>query len=443
MDVVTPEQAKIAEDAGAVAVMALERVPADIRAAGRRRPDERPRHDRRASSTRSPSRSWPRPASATSSRRRCCRRSASTTSTSPRCSPRPTRPTTSTSGAFTVPFVCGATNLGEALRRIAEGAAMIRSKGEAGTGNVVEATRHMRSIRAEHQAAGARSTRPSCTSRPRSCGRRTSWSREVAELGKLPVVLFTAGGIATPADAAMMMQLGAEGVFVGSGIFKSGDPAQRAAAIVKATTFYDDPDVIAKVSRGLGEAMVGINVDDAPREPSATPTAAGERDPASSGSSPCRATSASTWRALRGAGRRARCRSAVRRSSTGVDGLVIPGGESTTIVKLAARVRAARAAARARSRDGLPVYGSCAGMILLADRILDGTAGPGDRRRPRHHRAAQRLRPAGRLVRGRPRRSTGSTAAACTRSSSARPWVEEAGDGRRGARPGRRRSGRR
>ena len=159
--------------------------------------------------------------------------------------------------AFTVPFVCGATDLGEALRRISEGAAMIRSKGEAGTGNVVEATRHMRSIRAgigrlttlapEELYAAAKELRAPY-----------ELVAEVAALGKLPVVLFTAGGIATPSDAAMMMQLGAEGVFVGSGIFKSGDPARRAEAIVKATTFHDDPDVIAKVSRGLGEPMVGI-----------------------------------------------------------------------------------------------------------------------------------------------------------------------------------------
>jgi pyridoxal 5'-phosphate synthase pdxS subunit len=161
---------------------------------------------------------------------------------------------------FTVPFVCGATNLGEALRRIAEGAAMIRSKGEAGTGNVVEATRHMRAITAgirrlttlapEELYAEAKELRAP-----------VELVREIAENGRLPVVLFTAGGIATPADAAMMMQLGADGVFVGSGIFKSGDPEQRARAIVQATTYYDDPDVLAKVSRGLGEAMVGINLD--------------------------------------------------------------------------------------------------------------------------------------------------------------------------------------
>jgi pyridoxal 5'-phosphate synthase pdxS subunit len=165
--------------------------------------------------------------------------------------------------AFTVPFVCGATNLGEALRRIAEGAAMIRSKGEAGTGNVVEATRHMRAIRAELRRLGALDEAELYVA-AKELRAPYEIVAEVARAGKLPVVLFTAGGIATPADAAMMMQLGAEGVFVGSGIFKSGDPARRAEAIVKATTFHDDPDVVAKVSRGLGEAMVGINIADVP-----------------------------------------------------------------------------------------------------------------------------------------------------------------------------------
>jgi pyridoxal 5'-phosphate synthase pdxS subunit len=165
--------------------------------------------------------------------------------------------------AFTVPFVCGATNLGEALRRIAEGAAMIRSKGEAGTGNVVEATRHMRSIRTEIRRLGTLDDAELFVA-AKELRAPYDLVAEVARLGKLPVVLFTAGGIATPADAAMMMQLGAEGVFVGSGIFKSGDPVRRADAIVKATTFHDDPDVVAKVSRGLGEAMVGLNVTDLP-----------------------------------------------------------------------------------------------------------------------------------------------------------------------------------
>jgi pyridoxal 5'-phosphate synthase pdxS subunit len=159
--------------------------------------------------------------------------------------------------AFTVPFVCGATNLGEALRRLAEGAAMIRSKGEAGTGDVVQATRHMRAI----VGAIRRLTtlgEDELYAEAKELRAPVELVREVAATGKLPVVLFTAGGIATPADASLMMQLGADGVFVGSGIFKSGDPARRARAIVEATTYFNDPDVVAKVSRNLGEAMVGI-----------------------------------------------------------------------------------------------------------------------------------------------------------------------------------------
>ena len=166
---------------------------------------------------------------------------------------------------FTVPFVCGATNLGEALRRITEGAAMIRSKGEAGTGDVSNATTHMRTDPRRDTAASQNLPEDELYVAAKELQAPYELVKEVAEAGKLPVVLFTAGGIATPADAAMMMQLGAEGVFVGSGIFKSGNPAQRAEAIVKATTFHDDPDVIAKVSRGLGEAMVGINVDEIPQ----------------------------------------------------------------------------------------------------------------------------------------------------------------------------------
>jgi len=165
--------------------------------------------------------------------------------------------------AFTVPFVCGATNLGEALRRITEGAAMIRSKGEAGTGDVSNAVTHMRTIGGEIRRLTSLSP-DELYAAAKDLQAPFDLVAEVAALGKLPVVMFTAGGIATPADAAMMMQLGAEGVFVGSGIFKSGNPAARAEAIVKATTFYDDPDMLAKVSRGLGEAMVGINVDDIP-----------------------------------------------------------------------------------------------------------------------------------------------------------------------------------
>ena len=165
--------------------------------------------------------------------------------------------------AFTVPFVCGATNLGEALRRISEGAAMIRSKGEAGTGDVSNATTHMRTIRGEIRRLTSLSPDELYVA-AKELQAPYDLVVEVAQAGKLPVVMFTAGGIATPADAAMMMQLGAEGVFVGSGIFKSGDPVKRAQAIVQATLNYDNPDVIAKVSRGLGEAMVGINVADIP-----------------------------------------------------------------------------------------------------------------------------------------------------------------------------------
>jgi pyridoxal 5'-phosphate synthase pdxS subunit len=164
---------------------------------------------------------------------------------------------------FTVPFVCGATNLGEALRRITEGAAMVRSKGEAGTGDVSEATKHIRMIRGQINELRSK-TPDELYVAAKELQAPYELVAEVAATGQLPVVLFTAGGVATPADAAMMMQLGADGVFVGSGIFKSGDPAKRAAAIVQATAQYHDPEVIANVSRGLGEAMVGINVSDLP-----------------------------------------------------------------------------------------------------------------------------------------------------------------------------------
>ena len=164
---------------------------------------------------------------------------------------------------FKVPFVCGATNLGEALRRITEGAAMIRSKGEAGTGDVSEATKHIRTISSEIRALASKNEDELYVA-AKELQAPFELVREVARTGKLPVVLFTAGGVATPADAALMMQLGADGVFVGSGIFKSGNPIERAKAIVKATTFYNDPEILAQVSRGLGEAMVGINVNDIP-----------------------------------------------------------------------------------------------------------------------------------------------------------------------------------
>jgi len=262
MDVVNAEQAKIAEDAGAVAVMALERVPADIRAQGgvarMSDPDmiqgiidavsipvmakARIGHFVEAQVLQSLKVDYIDESEVLS-------------------------PADYVNHInkwnFNVPFVCGATNLGEALRRITEGAAMIRSKGEAGTGDVSEATKHIRTISGEIRALAAK-TEDELYVAAKELQAPIELVREVARTGKLPVVMFVAGGVATPADAAMMMQLGADGVFVGSGIFKSGNPAARAAAIVKATTFFDNADVLAEVSRGLGEAMVGINVNDIP-----------------------------------------------------------------------------------------------------------------------------------------------------------------------------------
>jgi pyridoxal 5'-phosphate synthase pdxS subunit len=262
MDVVTPEQAKIAEDAGAVAVMALERVPADIRKdGGVARMSDPDMIDGIISAVSIPVMAKARIGHFVEAQ---VLQSLGVDYVDESEVLTPADETHHIDKwAFTVPFVCGATNLGEALRRIAEGAAMIRSKGEAGTGNVVEATRHMRQIRAEIRKLGTLDESELYLA-AKNLQAPYEIVAEVARTGKLPVVLFTAGGLATPADAAMMMQLGAEGVFVGSGIFKSGDPAKRAAAIVKATTFHDDPDVLAKVSRGLGEAMVGINCDTLP-----------------------------------------------------------------------------------------------------------------------------------------------------------------------------------
>jgi pyridoxal 5'-phosphate synthase pdxS subunit len=262
MDVVTPEQAKIAEDAGAVAVMALERVPADIRAQGGiARMSDPDMVQGIIDAVSIPVMAKARIGHFVEAQV-LQQLGVDYIDESEVLTPADEAHHID-KHAFTVPFVCGATDLGEALRRISEGAAMIRSKGEAGTGNVVEATRHMRALR-----AGIRrlTTLDETELYVAAKELRAPYDlvAEVARAGKLPVVLFTAGGIATPADAAMMMQLGAEGVFVGSGIFKSGDPAQRAAAIVQATTFFDDPAVVTKVSRGLGEPMVGINVSTLP-----------------------------------------------------------------------------------------------------------------------------------------------------------------------------------
>nr|WP_281276931.1 pyridoxal 5'-phosphate synthase lyase subunit PdxS [Glycomyces buryatensis] len=264
MDVVTPEQARIAEDAGAVAVMALERVPADIRAEGGvSRMSDPDMIDGIIEAVSIPVMAKARIGHMVEAQ---VLESLGVDYVDESEVLTPADEANHIDKwQYNVPFVCGATNLGEALRRIGEGAAMIRSKGEAGTGNVVEATRHMRQIR---QDIGRLTNLDSTELYAAAKELRAPYElvAEVAKLGKLPVVLFTAGGIATPADAAMMMQLGAEGVFVGSGIFKSGDPAKRAAAIVKATAFHDDPKVIAEVSRGLGEAMVGLNVDTLPED---------------------------------------------------------------------------------------------------------------------------------------------------------------------------------
>ena len=260
MDVVNAEQAKIAEEAGAVAVMALERVPADIRAQGgvaRMSDPEKIVEIQDAVSI---------PVMAKARIGHFVEAQVLEALEVDYIDESEVLTPADEANhvdkwAFTVPFVCGATNLGEALRRIGEGAAMIRSKGEAGTGNVVEAVRHMRAIVGGIRRLTTLGSEELMTE-AKNLGAPYDLVRWVAENGKLPVVLFTAGGIATPADAALMMQLGADGVFVGSGIFKSGNPETRARAIVKATTHFRDAKVVAEASKGLGEAMVGKEMGD-------------------------------------------------------------------------------------------------------------------------------------------------------------------------------------
>jgi len=262
MDVVTPEHAKIAEDAGAVAVMALERVPADIRATGGvARMSDPTMVEGIISAVTIPVMAKCRighfvEAQVLQSL------GVDYIDESEVLTPADEEHHVN-KWDFTVPFVCGCRNLGEALRRISEGAAMVRTKGEPGTGNVVEAVRHMRAVTAEiGRLKGLRPEELFAAAKDLQAPYElVKW---VAENGKLPVVNFSAGGIATPADAALMMQLGCDGVFVGSGIFKSGDPSKRAKAIVEATTHYEDAGIIARVSRDLGEAMVGINIADIP-----------------------------------------------------------------------------------------------------------------------------------------------------------------------------------
>jgi pyridoxal 5'-phosphate synthase pdxS subunit len=258
MDVVNAEQAKIAEEAGAVAVMALERVPADIRAAGgvARMADPKIIKEIMKVVT------IPVMAKARIGHfveaQLLEALGVDYIDESEVLTPADENYHINKLN-FKVPFVCGARNLGEALRRIGEGAAMIRTKGEPGTGNIVEAVRHMREVMDEVRRL-KNMPKEELMSRAKELGAPFELLQEVAQKGKLPVVNFAAGGIATPADAALMMQLGADGVFVGSGIFKSDNPKIRAKAIVEATTHYDNPKVIAQVSEGLGEAMKGIEI---------------------------------------------------------------------------------------------------------------------------------------------------------------------------------------
>ena len=258
MDVVTPEHARIAEQAGAVAVMALERVPADIRVAGG------------VARMSDPSMILEIMDAVSIPVMAKCRighfveaqvleaLGVDYIDESEVLTPADEAHHI-LKHPFKVPFVCGCRNLGEALRRIGEGAAMMRTKGEAGTGDVVEAVRHARAVLGDIRRLQTMAEEE-LMAYAKEIGAPYELVRETRELGRLPVVNFAAGGIATPADAALMMQLGVDGVFVGSGIFKSGDPARRAKAIVEATTHYADPKIIAEVSKGLGEAMVGIGV---------------------------------------------------------------------------------------------------------------------------------------------------------------------------------------
>ena len=258
MDVVSAEQAKIAEVAGAVAVMALERVPADIRAAGGVARMADPKIIKEIMKVVS----IPVMAKARIGHfveaQLLEALGVDYIDESEVLTPADENYHIDKLN-FKVPFVCGARNLGEALRRIGEGAAMIRTKGEPGTGNIVEAVRHMRQVMDEIRRL-KNMPKEELMSKAKELGAPFELLQEVAQKGKLPVVNFAAGGIATPADAALMMQLGADGVFVGSGIFKSDNPKIRAKAIVEATTHYDNPKIIAQVSEGLGEAMKGIEI---------------------------------------------------------------------------------------------------------------------------------------------------------------------------------------
>jgi pyridoxal 5'-phosphate synthase pdxS subunit len=264
MDVVTPDQARIAEEAGAVAVMALERVPADIRAhGGVARMSDPELILQIIEAVTIPVMAKARIGHFVEAQVLEAL-GVDYIDESEVLTPADEEHHIN-KHKFKVPFVCGCRNLGEALRRVAEGAAMLRTKGEAGTGNVVEAVRHARTVYGEIRRLQGMNEDELFTA-AKNLQAPYDLVKQVAEAGRLPVVNFAAGGVATPADAAMLMQLGVDGIFVGSGIFKSGDPARRARAIVEATTHYNDPEIIARVSKGLGEAMVGIEISAIPND---------------------------------------------------------------------------------------------------------------------------------------------------------------------------------
>ena len=362
MDVVTPEQAKIAEDAGAAAVMALERVPADIRRDGgvaRMSDPEMIRGIQEAVTI---------PVMAKARIGHFAEAQVLEALEVDYIDESEVLTPADEANhidkwAFKIPFVCGATNLGEALRRIGEGAAMIRSKGEAGTGDIVEAVRHLRKIRAEIRRlatlddgrAGHRGQGAAVTARARAPGRRAT--------ARLPVVLFCAGGIATPADASLVMQLGAEGVFVGSGIFKSEDPERRARAIVEATTHFQDPARVAAACTGLGQAMHSLETRKLEAEQllatRLVPPRSGEpcRDPRPSGGlrGPRQGSALAGRHTARGAG---------ARRPRGL-GRPHPAGGESTVMTLGIEREGLAQPLRDLVAAGTPVLGTCAGMIML------------------------------------------------------------------------------
>ena len=349
--------------------------------------------------------------------------------------------------AFKVPFVCGCRDLGEALRRISEGAAMIRTKGEAGTGNIVEAVRHIRAVLVGHPPAAGHARGRAVRRGQGAPGAATSWSRTSRPNGKLPVVNFVAGGIATPADAALVMQLGAEGVFVGSGIFKSEDPARMAHAIVQATTHFDDPKIIADVSQGPGRADAGHRDGaDRPRA-SAWPFAAGERTghcarrPASAdavkiGVLAVQGAFAEHIAMLRADRRRGGARCACRPTSRASSGLILPGGESTAMRKLIDRwglrqpILRPRACGRAALRD-----------VRRHDPAVAARSPTATSRSSRCSTSPSSATRSGAssTVRGGARRCPSSATSRSTRVFIRAPIIERVGPGRRRPRAARRR----